>query len=66
MARQTLVIQLRQLVKDLTIKRDPFAVAMLLRASGGSGRYWTLLCSVPWLDEIDLYTPAMLVVIEES
>ncbi len=65
MARQTLVTQLKQLVEDLTIRRAPFAVAMLLRASGGSGRYWTFLSSAPWLDEIGLYTPAMLTMIEE-
>jgi len=65
MARQTLVTQLKQLVEDLTIRKGPFAVAMLLRDSGGSGRHWTFLSSAPWLDEIGLYKPAMLAIIGE-
>ncbi|MBI1925242.1 hypothetical protein HYR99_13455 [Candidatus Poribacteria bacterium] len=65
MARQTLVTQLKQLIEDLTIRKGPFAVAMLLRDSGGSGRYWTFLSSAPWLDEVGLYGPAILAMIEE-
>jgi hypothetical protein len=65
MARQTLVTQLKQLLKDLTIRKGPFAVAMLLRAPGGSGRYWTFLCSAPWLDEVGLPGPAILTMIKE-
>jgi hypothetical protein len=63
--RQTLVTQLKQLIEDLTIRKGPFAVAMLLRDSGGSGRHWTFLSSAPWLDEIGLYKPAMLAIIGE-
>jgi hypothetical protein len=65
MARQTLVTELKELVKDLTIKEGPFAVAMLLRASGGSGKYWTFLSSAPWLDKVGLYMPAMMTITEK-
>ena len=65
MALKALVTELTQLVKDLTIKRGPFAVAMLLLPSGGSGRYWTFLSSAPWLDEVGLYTPAIKAIFEE-
>jgi len=63
--RQTLVTELKQLIEDLTIRKGPFALAMLLRDSGGSGRHWTFLSSAPWLDEIGLYKPAMLAIIGE-
>ncbi|MBI1925243.1 hypothetical protein HYR99_13460 [Candidatus Poribacteria bacterium] len=63
--RQTLVMQLKQLIADLTIRKGPFTVAMLLRPSGGSGRQWRFLCSAPWLDEVGLYGPAILAMIEE-
>ncbi len=65
MALKTLVTELKQLVKDLTIRHGPFAVAMLLRTLGGSGRHWTFLSSAPWLDKVGLYSPAMMAIIEE-